>query len=87
MNDKFLDAGIKGRKILGAGKKVFKKVPAGYKITGAVIVKGAKLAAMNPVKAIGAAVLGTASNRRYAKAPKPGEGRDLRNIILSKGLK
>lgn len=48
-----------------------------------VVKKGIKFGAIGAALGIGAYAAG-ASSRRYAKAAKPGEGRDLRNQILAK---
>ena len=47
-----------------------------------VVKKGIKFGAIGAALGIGAYAAG-ASSRRYAKAPKPGEGRELRNQIVS----
>ena len=51
-----------------------------------VVKKGIKFGAVGAALGIGAYAAG-ASSRRYAKAPKPGEGRELRNQILAKPSK
>ena len=48
-----------------------------------VVNKGIKFGTIGAALGIGAYAAG-ASSRRYAKAAKPGEGRDLRNQILAK---
>ena len=47
-----------------------------------IVKKGIKFGGIGAALGIGAYAAG-ASSRRYAKAPKPGEGRDLRNQIVS----
>ena len=47
-----------------------------------IVKKGIKFGWIGAALGIGAYAAG-ASSRRYAKAPKPGEGRDLRNQIVS----
>jgi hypothetical protein len=78
-----------GKQIKGVGKKIVKKVPKQYKLFGKV-AKGTgkilKSAIKNPLTT--AAVLTTGyiaggSSRRYAKSPKVGEGRDLRDTIMA----
>ena len=63
--------------------KTFKKVG---KAVGGVIKKGIKLSGAG-LALTGAAYVAGASSRRYKKAPKPGEGRDLRNIVLDQPSK
>lgn len=48
-----------------------------------IVKKGIKFGAIGAALGIGAYAAG-ASSRRYAKAPKPGESRNLRNTILAK---
>ena len=73
---------IKPKKIgiMAKAGKGFKKVG---KTVGSVIKKGIKLSGVG-LALTGAGYLAGASSRRYAKAPKPGEGRNLKDIVLSK---
>ena len=48
-----------------------------------IVKKGIKFGGIGAALGIGAYAAG-ASSRRYAKAPKPGEGRNLRNTVLAK---
>lgn len=64
-----------GKKIKGIGKKVFKG--------GRAIVRtGVKLGTIGAV-GTGLSYLAGASSRRYAKAPKFGEGRNLQDEIIA----
>ena len=63
--------------------KTFKRVG---KTVGGVIKKGIKLSGAG-LALTGAAYVAGAPSRRYRKAPKPGEGRDLRNIVLDQPSK
>jgi hypothetical protein len=58
---------------------LFEKEP---KFIDRFVKKGIKFGGIGAALGIGAYAAG-ASSRRYAKAPKPGEGRDLRNQIVS----
>jgi len=64
-----------GKVLAGVGRKVIK----GGK---AVVKKGVKLGAIGAVAAGGIYAAG-ASSRRYAKSPKVGEGRDLRDTLVA----
>tara|TARA_R100001460_G_scaffold21850_1_gene44502 strand:+ start:878 stop:1198 length:321 start_codon:yes stop_codon:yes gene_type:complete len=64
-----------GKVLLSAGRKVVK----GGKT---IVKKGIKLGAIGTVAAGGIYAAG-ASSRRYAKSPKVGEGRDLRDTIMA----
>ena len=64
-------------------KAILSKIRHGAKN---VVKKGIKFGAVGAALGIGAYAAG-ASSRRYAKAPKPGEGRELRNQILAKPSK
>ena len=48
-----------------------------------IVKKGIKVGGIGAALGIGAYAAG-ASSRRYAKAPKPGEGRNLGNTVLAK---
>ena len=48
-----------------------------------IVKKGIKFSGTGAALGIGAYVAG-APSRRYAKAPKPGEGRNLGNTVLAK---
>ena len=48
-----------------------------------IVKKGIKFGGIGAALGIGAYAAG-ASSRRYAKAPKPGEGRNLGNTVLAK---
>jgi len=48
-----------------------------------IVKKGIKFGTIGAALGIGAYAAG-ASSRRYAKAPKPGEGRNLGNTVLAK---
>ena len=82
----------KARQLKGIGKKIVKKIPKQYKFLGKVGKGAAKVAGAaikNPLAT--AAVAGTAyalgaSSRRYKKAPKPGEGRDLNTRLIRRGI-
>ena len=81
-----------GRQIKGIGKKVVKKIPGEFKFLGKVAKGAGKVAGAaikNPLTT--AAIAGTAyamgaSSRRYAKAPKVGEGRDLDSRLIRRGI-
>ena len=81
-----------GKKIKGIGKKVVKKVPGQYKFLGITAKGAAKLAGAaikNPLTTAavaGAAYAMGASSRRYAKAPKFGEDRDLNTKLIRRGI-
>jgi len=62
----------KPRAMLGKAKRMFGKIG---KLTGAGLAL------------TGAAYIAGAPSRRYRKAPKPGEGRDLRDMILDQPSK
>jgi len=66
---------VNPKKFKKANKPVSSYIKKGVKLTGAA------------VGLTGAAYVAGASSRRYAKAPKPGEGRELRNQILAKPSK
>ena len=68
---------------MGKAGKTFKKVG---KAVGGVIKKGIRLSGAG-LALTGAAYVAGAPTRRYRKAPKPGEGRDLRNIVLDQPSK
>lgn len=81
-----------GKKIKGIGKKVVKKVPGQYKFLGKTAKGAAKLASSaikNPITTAavaGAAYAMGASSRRYAKAPKFGENRNLNTMLIRRGI-
>jgi hypothetical protein len=56
------------------------------KTVGGVIKKGIRLSGAG-LALTGAAYVAGTSNRRYKKAPKPGENRDLRDMILDQPSK
>ena len=64
-----------GKTLKGIGRKVING-------SNAVVKKGVKLGAIGAVAAGGIYAAG-ASSRRYAKSPKPGEGRDLRDTLIA----
>jgi hypothetical protein len=73
-------------------KNIAKRIPGEYKFLGKVgkqLGKVGKFAVKNPISAaaigIGAYALG-AKSRRYAKAPKVGEGRDLNTRLIRRGI-
>jgi hypothetical protein len=63
--------------------KTFKKVG---KAVGGVIKKGIKLSGAG-LALTGVGYVAGASSRRYKKAPKPGENRDLRDMVLDQPSK
>lgn len=63
-----------------------KKIKKVNKPMSSYIKKGVRLTGV-AAGLTGAAYAAGASSRRYAKAPKPGEGRELRNQILVKPSK
>jgi len=73
-------------------KNIAKRIPGEYKFLGEVgkgMGKVAKLAVKNPVTT--AAIAGTAyflgsKSRRYQKAPKVGEDRDLNSRLIRRGI-
>ena len=73
-------------------KNISKRIPGEYKFLGEVgkgMGKVAKLAVKNPVTT--AAIAGTAyflgsKSRRYEKAPKVGENRDLNSRLIRRGI-
>jgi hypothetical protein len=81
-----------GRRIKGIGKKIVKKIPGEFKFLGKVAKGAGKVAGAaikNPLTT--AAVAGTAyamgaSSRRYAKAPKFGENRNLNSQLIRRGI-
>lgn len=68
-----------GKAITGIGKKVMRGA-------GTVVKKGIKFGTVGAL-AGGALYASGASSRRYEKAPKVGEDRDLRDTIISMGYK
>jgi hypothetical protein len=76
---------IKPKKIgiMAKAGKGFKKVG---KAVGSVIKKGIRLSGAG-LALTGAGYVAGASSRRYAKAPKPGEGRNLRDMVLDQPSK
>jgi len=68
-----------GKYIGGIGRKVLKT-------SGAVVKKGIKFGAAGALVG-GALYASGASSRRYEKAPKVGEDRDLRDTIITMGYK
>lgn len=77
------------------GTKIVKKVPkinTQYKLigkAGKVLGKAATLAVKNPLITLSAAGLGFAagaSTKRYKKAPKFGENRDLNSRLIKRGI-
>ena len=69
--------------VLGRAGKTFKKVG---KAVGGVIKKGVRLSGVG-LALTGAAYVAGAPSRRYKKAPKPGENRDLRDMVLDQPSK
>ena len=67
------------RTMKGIGKKIVKG-------TGTVVKKGIKFGTYGALAA-GGLYLAGGSSRRYEKAPKVGEDRDLRDTIVSMGYK
>ena len=73
-------------------KNIAKRIPGEYKFLGEVgkgMGKVAKLAVKNPVTT--AAIAGTAyflgsKSRKYEKAPKVGEDRDLNSRLIRRGI-
>ena len=65
--------------VLGRAGKTFKKVG---KAVGGVIKKGVRLTGAG-LALTGAGYVAGTSSRRYAKAPKVGENRELRDMVLS----
>jgi hypothetical protein len=63
-------------------QSVGKKFSSGARMTKGVISKGIKIGAIGAGLTLAGYAAG-APSRRYAKAPKPGEDRDLRDMILS----
>jgi hypothetical protein len=73
-------------------KNIAKRIPGEYKFLGKVgkqLGKAGKFAVKNPISAaaigVGAYALG-ASSRRYKKAPKFGEGRNLNTELIRRGV-
>lgn len=69
--------------VLGRAGKTFKKVG---KAVGGVIKKGVRLTGAG-LALTGTAYVAGAGSRRYAKAPKVGESRELRDMVLSQPSK
>ncbi len=73
-------------------KNIAKRIPGEYKFLGKVgkgMGKVAKLAVKDPITT--AAIAGTAyflgsKSRRYEKAPKVGENRDLNSRLIRRGI-
>jgi len=81
-----------GRQIKGIGKKIVKKIPGQYKFLGKTAKSAGKLASSaikNPITTAavaGAAYAMGASSRRYVKAPKFGENRNLNTKLIRRGI-
>lgn len=81
-----------GRQIKGYARKVVKKMPGEYKFLGKVakgVGKVAKAAVKHPITTAaiaGAAYAFGSKDRRYAKAPKVGENRDLNSRLIRRGI-
>ena len=73
-------------------KNIGKRIPTEYKFIGKGVKaasKAAKLAVKNPLSTaaiFGAGAIAGASTRRYKKAPKFGENRDLNSKLIRRGI-